>query len=159
MAVEVRGEDNRFLVPSVIAPEALWRLINHQLFLLIAKRTHEPMFSHKIGNKITVKRPFKAFVSDGRTVAAASYVDLVDESVDILLNTRKHFAMEFNDEERSLDIMEFGNRYLQAGIEELANVFDEDMGKEIGLGLHHYNGTPGTAITSIAVQKIPRTLH
>lgn len=142
--INLEGVENRFEVPSIIANEALYRLKHHLVLPRLANRTFERYFENKIGDTITVKRPFKAKVQDGRRFRKS---EMIDKSVTIQINRRHHFGLEAVDEDFTLNIVDYGARYLQAGAEELAYKFDIAGANELGLGLFLMNGTPGTALS------------
>ena len=142
--INLEGVENRFEVPSIIANEALYRLKHHLVLPRLANRTFERYFENKIGDEITVKRPFKAKVQDGRRFKKSA---MIDKSVKIQINRRHHFGLEAVDEDFTLNIVDYGARYLQAGAEELAYKFDIAGANELGLGLFLMNGTPGTALS------------
>ena len=155
MPLNVRGESNRLLTMAVMSNYNLWRLKNQLVFPRLARRHHEPIFSDKVGDEIDILKPFKVMIYDGRTISSTdTYDPLLDETVKIKINNRKHGRLKFNDEERSLDIRNFGPRYLQPVAEELANRYDEDGAEELGLSLHYNAGTPGSSMDVDSAQDI-----
>ena len=150
----IRGSKNRVSVPALIANESLFRLMDNLVWPRLANRTYEKYFADKIGDRITVKRPYQARVNSGRVLADTDIAPIIDKTVDILINKRHNFALRYNDEEATLDIVAFGQRYLQTGVEELAYEFDKAGADELGLGLHYSEGTPGTGMTTSAAQLI-----
>ena len=77
---------------------------------------------------------------------------MVDKYVTITIDTRARQGLSYNDEEKTLDIVAFGDRYLQSHVEQLAYVYDSAGGKALGQGLHIMEGTPGTGINTQAMQ-------
>lgn len=126
---------NKVLTPHAMSQYTLWRLKNQLLFPRLARRNFEPIFAEDIiGDHVSVKRPYYAFIGKGRVITDADFNKLVDQSVDIKIDQRPRGAMMFNDEERTMDIMDFGDRYLQSMVEEIAEQYDIDGGRELGNG-------------------------
>lgn len=152
MATTIRGAvGHRLEVPDLIAAEALHRLRNQLLIPRLGQFTYEKYFESQIGNTITVKRPYKAKAQTGRTLVVDK---LIDRSVEISVDKRFHFGLKVNDEERTFDITAFGDRYMQAGVEEIADHFDEEGGKELVYGSFFSHGTLGNALTSKTAAEI-----
>ena len=147
----VEGVENRFLVPDLIAKESLYRLKHALVLPRISNRTFEHNFESKIGNKINVKRPFKARSQKGRIFKKAA---MIDKYVDIMINERHHFALQVVDEDVVLRIVDYGARYLQTGAEELAYDYDIAGANELGMGLFLSEGTPGSDMTLTMGQDI-----
>ena len=99
-----------------------------------------------IGDTVTIKKPYRAKATSGRTLSKSQ---IIDRSVEVKVNQRWHFALEYNDEEATLDIVDFGERYLKAGVEEIATHFDEEGAKELGLGMHIASGTGETPASGV----------
>ena len=135
--------DNKLLTMSAMSNYTLWRLKNQLVFPRLARKHHEAVFSNEIiGDTIDILKPFRTQIHSGRVIANnATYDALYDETVQIKINNRFHGRLKFNDEERTLEIRDFGDRYLQAVAEELANNYDEDGGEELGNALmYHRDG-------------------
>ena len=151
MTVNIEGIENRFAVPSIIAKEALYRLKHHLVIPQIANKTYNSYFEGKVGDEITVKRPFKAKVQDGRRLKKS---EMIDKTVTIKIDTRKHYALETVDEDVTLRIEDYGKRYLDVGAEELAYSYDIAGATELAGGLFLMNGTPGTSLSLADAQLI-----
>ena len=132
--------DNKLLTMSAMSNYTLWRLKNQLVFPRLARKHHEAVFSNEIiGDTIDILKPFRTQIHSGRVIANnATYDALYDETVQIKINNRFHGRLKFNDEERTLEIRDFGDRYLQAVAEELANNYDEDGGEELGNALFYH---------------------
>ena len=132
--------DNKLLTMSAMSNYTLWRLKNQLVFPRLARKHHEAVFSNEIiGDTIDILKPFRTQIHSGRVIANnATYDALYDETVQIKINNRFHGRLKFNDEERTLEIRDFGDRYLQAVAEELANNYDEDGGQELGDALFYH---------------------
>ena len=153
MTVNIRGDQaNRLAVASVIAREGLWRLKNHLVVPRLIASDYQEYFGMKIGDRFTIKLPFRSRVNDGGTLAATGYTSMVDKTVDFVVNFRKHFAFQMSATEMTLDLTDFFNRYFNASIEEFAFEYDIAASNEMMGGCFHVNGTPGTAIDLKAAQ-------
>ena len=144
MPIEIRGVENRLEVPALIASESLYRIKDHLIFPLIANRNYEEYFEQRIGNNVTIKRPYQAKVVRGRKADPAA---MIDKSITFSVSDddRYNFSLQYDDVNRKLDITEFGSRYLAAGAEELAYQYDIDGANEIGrtgFYMNPVNGTP-----------------
>lgn len=142
--INIEGVENRFEVPSIIAREALYRLKHHLVFPRIANQTYNEYFEGKVGDTITIKRPYKAKVQSGRILKKDH---MIDKSLELTLDKRFHFALEVVDEDVTLNIQDYGNRYLNAGAEELAYQYDIDGGKELTEALFFAHGGDGSGLT------------
>ena len=154
MAIEIRGINNRLAVPSLIADESLFRLLDNLVLPRLSNRTYEKYFENKIGDRITVKRPYMAKVNSGRVLSEANIAEMIDQTVDIVVDKRHNFALRYNDTEKTLDLVQFGERYLRTGIEELAYQYDIAGADELGLSISYSEGTPGTGLSTSAAQLI-----
>ena len=154
MAIEIRGINNRLAVPSLIADESLFRLMDNLVLPRLSNQTYEKYFENKIGDRITVKRPYMAKVNSGRILAESDIASMIDQTVDIMVDQRHNFAIRYNDQEKTLDLVQFGERYLRTGIEELAYQYDIAGANELGLSISYSEGTPGTGLSTSAAQKI-----
>lgn len=143
MTIRIRGIEDRLAVPSIIAREALYRLKDHLVWPRIANTTFDEYFEGKVGDTISIKRPYRAKVQKGRRLRKSPMIDM---TIDLNLDQRWHFALDYIDETAKLDIVDFGNRYMDAGVEELAYQYDIAGAEEIANAAFHMNGTPGTAL-------------
>ena len=127
MPVTLKGIQQSVAVPSIIANEALYRLKHNLILPRIANRTYEKYFNQKVGDEITVKRPYQAKVQKGRIFKAAA---MIDKTITVKLEDRYHFGLQAVDEDFTLNIVDYGQRYLQTGAEELAYQYDIAGAKE-----------------------------
>ena len=149
--VNLQGIENRFELPHIIAQEALYRL-KHQLVMPhIANRTYEKYFEQHIGKKITVKRPFQIVAHPGRIMKKS---EMIDKTVEIEIGERWHVALGGVDEDFTFAIKDYGQRYLQAGVEELAYRYEITGSNELGNNLFMTDGTPGTGLQVDDAQQI-----
>lgn len=155
MTVNIRGSStNRLAVAHIIARESLYRLKNHLVVPRLISHKFEGYFDAKLGDRFTIKKPYRAVVRDGATMAANSELPLVDRLVDYVVNFRKHVPFKFNATEMTLDLTNFYDRYFGAGIEELAYSYDIAAANELMQSTFYYNGTPGTAIDLKSAQYV-----
>ena len=151
MTINFEGLENRLAVPSIIAKEALYRLKHHLVLPMVANKTYNEYFQGKVGDTITIKRPYKAKVTDGRRLKKS---EMIDKTLEVKLDQRKHFALEVVDEDMTLHIVDYGRRYLDAGAEELAYSYDIAGANELANGLFISDGTPGTELSLSDAQLI-----
>ena len=137
MPPTLEGVENAFAVPDIIAREALYRLKHHLVIPIIANKTYNEYFEKKIGDTLTVKRPYKAKVQRGRQMKKAA---MIDKTVEIKIDTERHFALEVLDVDVTLHIEDYGRRYLDTGAEELAYEYDIVGANELGRGLFITHG-------------------
>ena len=151
MAVSFQGIDNRFAVPDIIAKEALYRLKHHLVMPRLANRTYNDYFEGKVGDTITIKRPYMAKVQQGRIMRKT---EMVDKTITLSIDKRYHFALEVVDEDVTLNIEDYGRRYLDAGVEELAYQYDIDGCNELGRSLFFARGGAGNGLTLKDAQQL-----
>jgi len=154
MAVSIRGTGSRLSVEDRIAGEAVARLRHSLVIPKIAERVYEKYFEDKIGDTITIKLPFDVLIGDGRTMQASEVQGLIDRTIQMKVNNRPHMALGYYDDEVTLDIIQFGQRYLQAGVERMAYRYDQDGARELCNEAFYADGTPGTGITTQMAQDI-----
>ena len=151
MAVNVTGDENRLVTPSLIAMESLYRLKDHLVMPKVANRTYEDYYEDKIGDTLTVKRPYRAKVTKGNILDEA---DMIDKTVSIVVNGRYNAGLKYSDTDMTLNIVDFGRRYLDAHAEELAYKFDIEGANELSSALFAMEGTAGTALNLASAQFI-----
>lgn len=146
MAVNTRGIGNKLLLtPAIIANEALYRLRHQMMLTRLANRKFETYFANKIGDRISIKKPFYGLVQKGRVNTTDE--PLYDESVDMVVNVRLHFLIKLIDETMTFDLLDFGNRYLKSFVEQMAYEVDIAGLKELGEGIFRSTLNPaGTEI-------------
>lgn len=152
MTLRVAGETQRLLNPEIITMEALYRLRDELLFPLMANRTFENVFEEKIGDTINIKRPYYALTHEGHVMDNIN--PMIDRTVTMKIDKRFYGALQFGDQEMTLDIRDFGDRYLTAVAEQLAYRYEVAGANEIGTAIHFMEGTPGTGIDVDQVQDL-----
>ena len=138
MAINIEGVENSLAIAQIIANESLYRLSMNLVFPRISNRTYQHYFDDSIGDTVTVKRPYKAKAQSGRIMDTKAA--LIDRTVTIDIKQRHHFALETVDEDQTLRIEDYGERYLETGAEELAYVYDTAGGKELSQTFFFHEG-------------------
>ena len=147
--------NNSLLTPSALSNDSLYRLKNELIFPRLARHYHEQVFASEIiGDTISIKKPFRARIYEGKTLQDSHYNVLNDEVVEVVVNKRHHGAIKFDDKERALAIKDFGQHYLQPIVEELAHEYDESGAIELANSLFQFTGTPGTNMTTDDAQDV-----
>ena len=157
--VAQRGKGNSVSVQEQIARESLMRLKFELVLPRLATFWPEQYFENRIGNTLTIKKPYKARVSRGRHLwdpagtgnlhsdRSAGWNPLIDENVTISVDNTYNFWMEWSAWEATLDINQLYDRYFKAGIEQLGYRYDALGGEELAFAIHATEGTTGTGLT------------
>lgn len=132
-------QDNKLLTDSVIAKEALRLLKNSLVFAKCVYRQYEKTFG-KVGDSISLKLPFRTKTASGRTLVKQP---MVDQTIPFKIDKQEHFALEYTMKDKTLDIMQFSERYLKSGMTQLANVIDRSIGLTLKKAFHT-SGVAGT---------------
>lgn len=129
---------NTLLTPSIISKETLVMLENNLVAAGKVNRQFENQFV-KIGSTLTVRKPNRFKVTSG---PGLSIQDVVEPSTSITISNQKHVDFQFSNQELTLAVEEFSERYLKPAASELANQLDYDV---ISLWSSVFNevGTPG----------------
>jgi hypothetical protein len=139
---------NSLLTPTKIAREALAQLENN---MVMAGRVHRD-YKHefvdpKAGGTVTIRKPARFTVTDGAT---ASIQDVVEESVSLSVNQRKHVAWQFSMQDMTLTIEEYSERYIRGACIALANQIDSFLCQVAAQQFWMNAGTPGTTPATFA---------
>ena len=131
--LNVDGNQNRFLSTKLIARESLIRLQNALFMPRLAEKSLRKYFSGgDIGRNVSIKKPYQITGSQGRELTDAQINPLLDETVQLNLDNRFKFALgNITDEDLTLNLTNFGDRYLRAGVEECAEYVDEQCLEEL----------------------------
>jgi len=135
----INGDGNLLLTDDVIAKEALRLLKNNLVMAPLVYRNHESTFA-KVGDSISLKKPFRTKTASGRTLVKQP---MVDQSIPFAIDKQEHFGLEITVRDRTLSLEAFSDRYLKSGIIQLANVVDRSIALELKKGFFS-SGTPGT---------------
>ncbi len=139
--MSVQGENNRLLTDDIIVKEALRLLKNNLVTAPLVYRDLEKRFA-KVGDTISLKKPFRTKTASGRVLQKQP---MVDQTIPFQINRQEHFGLEVTMRDRTLSVEQFSERYLKSGIVQLANVIDRSILTQLKKA-HFSSGTPGTAI-------------
>lgn len=82
----------------------------------------------KKGDTVKIKIPTAGRVFDGAVFAAGGAAsDVIEESVNLTLDTQKHIALQFGAKEKMLDISDFKERILRPQMQTLSSVIEADL--------------------------------
>jgi hypothetical protein len=137
--------NNALLTPSVITKETLIRLANNLVFASKINRRFENSFV-KIGSTLTVRKPVKFTVNKGPQL---NLQDVSEPFTSITVNQQAHVDFTFSQQDLTLTVEEFSERYLKEAAEQLANQVDYDCITNFSQ-LFNVVGTPGTLPSSFA---------
>lgn len=119
--------NNTLLTSDVITREAQ-RILHQKLnFIGRVNRTYDPAFAKsgaKIGDTLRIRLPTQYVVTDGAQIQVQ---DSVQQNTSLTINNRKHVAMDFTDEELTLDIDNFSELHLEPAMAVLAANVESDM--------------------------------
>jgi len=146
------GEGSVLRTPSLIAKEGLFRLSEKLIFPRFFTKKWQKYFSDKIGDTVWLKLPYHASITKGRKLGTA--LPKVDRVVQFVVDQRYHIDFDNYDEELTLGLDDFMERYFKTGLEELAIEYDYQGADAIGLETYFVNGEPGTAMTTDAIQTV-----
>ena len=138
----LNGHNNVLLTDDVIAKEALRLLKNNLVFAPLVYRNMESTFG-KVGDTISLKKPFRTKSASGRTLVKQP---LVDQVVPFKIDNQEHFGLEVTVRDRTLSLQNFSDRYLKSGIVQVANKVDRSIALEFKKAFFS-SGTPGSAVT------------
>jgi hypothetical protein len=131
-------QDNNILTDDVIAKEALRLLKNNLVTAKLVYRNYEKTFG-KVGDTIRLKLPYRVKAVDGRTLVKQP---LVDQTIPFKIDYQHHVGLEYTVKDKTLDIMQFSQRYLKSGMVQIANKIDHNILMTMKKAFHS-SGTPG----------------
>lgn len=137
------GNQNVFLTDDIIAKEALRLLKNSLVGLQLVNRSKEKYFG-KIGDTISVKKPFRVKSASGRVLVKQP---MVDQTTALKIDRQEHVGLEFTVNDRSLALHDFSERYLKSAVVQLAHKVDLSIYQELNRSTFFTNGTPGNGVT------------
>lgn len=137
--------NNTDLTPSLISKETLLMLANNTVAAGKVNRKFENQFV-KIGSTLTIRKPNRFKVTSG---PGLSIQDITEPSTSITISNQKHVDFQFSQQELTLVIEEFSERYLKPAAEELANQLDYDVITNFQ-SVSNIVGTPGTVPANFA---------
>lgn len=126
---------NSLLTNDVISKECLMSLKNNLVFTRSVNREYGKEFAKtgaKIGNTFNIRKPSRYEVTEG---SALTIQDTADQSVALVLDKHYHVGMAFSNDDRTLSIDRFRERYIDPAMIALANKIDSafyaDMYKQV----------------------------
>ena len=137
------GNQNVFLTDDIIAKEALRLLKNSLVGLQLVNRSKEKYFG-KIGDTISVKKPFRVKSASGRVLVKQP---MVDQTTALKIDRQEHVGLEFTVNDRSLALHDFSERYLKSAVVQLAHKVDLSIYQELNRSTFYTNGVPGNGVT------------
>lgn len=140
--MSVQGVKNQFLTDDVIAKEGLRLLKNSLVAAKLVNRTYESTFA-KVGDTISIKKPFRTKTADGRTLVKQP---MIDQTIPLKIDNHKHFGLEVNQRDRTLSLEQFSERYLKSGIAQMANDIDKSIFDKMSAQGFFTNAVAGTQI-------------
>jgi len=139
----LNGHNNVLLTDDVIAKEALRLLKNNLVFAPLVYRNMESTFG-KVGDTISIRKPFRTKTASGRTLVKQP---LVDQTIPFKIEYQQHFGLEVTVRDRTLSVNDFSERYLKSGMTQLANVVDRSIALQFKKAFFSSNPV-GTAINT-----------
>ena len=124
---------NQVLTHQMVAREAAKILEEEAPFLANINKGRQDEFGtdvsgFKKGDTVKIKIPTAGRVFDGAQYAGgAAGTDVIEESVNLSLDTQKHIALQFGAKEKMLNITDFKERILRPQMQTLASVVEADL--------------------------------
>lgn len=134
---------NSILTNSEITYEAARILKNNLVFADKVNRSYDDQFAvtgAKIGNTLNIRKPARYV---GRTGPTISVEGQTETFVPLTLNTQFGVDLQFNSQDRTLSLDNFGQRVLKPAVATIANKIDRD-GLALFSQVANSVGTPGT---------------
>jgi len=132
---------NNILTPTHIAREALMQLENNLVLPNVVHRRYRREWEGiKKGATVNIRKPVKFTAQDGATLIKQ---DVEEGNTDIVVDQRKHVGWEFLDQDLTLSIEEYSERYIKPATISLANQVDADIAARY-VDVWNHVGTPGT---------------
>lgn len=148
---------NQILTHKMIAREAAAVLEEEAPFLANVNKGRKEEFGsavqgYKKGDSVDIEVPRSGVVFDGNVFAeGGSATDVIQDKVNLKLDTQKHIGIKFGAKEKVLDITEFRERILRPQMRTLASVVEADLIRRAVVSTPNVIGTPGTAPSSMKV--------
>lgn len=138
---------NTNLVTDKITREAV-RLLHQNLnFVGRVNRSYDPQFAKsgaKIGDTLRIRLPSEYSVTDG---AAISAQDSVQQNTSLQVNNRKHIAMNFTDEDLTMDIDNLSELHLAPAMATLAAAIESDVLQNVYKEVYNQVNNVGSDMT------------
>jgi hypothetical protein len=136
---------NSLLTNDVIAKECLMSLKNNLIFTKNANREYSKEFAKggaKIGNVFNIRKPSRYEVTEGRTLTVQ---DSVDQSVALTVDKQYHVGMAFGQDDRTLSVDMFRERYIDPAMIALANKIDSAFMADMYKAVYSSVGVPSAS--------------
>lgn len=124
---------NQVLTHQMIAREAAKMLEELAPFTANINKGRQDEFGsdvsgYKKGDTVKIKIPTSGRVFDGAQFAGgAAGTDVIEQSVNLTLDTQKHIALQFGTKEKMLNITDFKERILMPQMRTLVSVVEADL--------------------------------
>lgn len=140
---------NSLLTNDVISKECLMSLKNNLVFTRNVNREYSKEYAKsgaKIGNVFNVRKPSRFDVTTGATL---NIQDTADQSIALTLDKHYHVGMAFSQDDRTLSIDRFRERYIEPAMLALANKIDSAFFADMYKATYQFVGVPSaTALPS-----------
>lgn len=146
-----------YLTPSEITKRSLAILHQKLNFVGSINRQYDDSFAKdgaKIGEQLKIRLPNKYTVRTGSTMAAQ---DVSEQSVTLAVSTMKGVDMVFSNQDLTMTIDRFEERYIQPAMSVLAAAIEADalsMYKDV----YQASGSAGSAVTTASVLGVGKKL-
>lgn len=140
---------NELINPVLVAQDTLMRLENNTVFSKYVNREFDDKFAvpgDKAGYIFNARKPvrFRGRIGDG-----ISPEDIRETVVPIAINRLWGVDMDISDQDLTLTVDRFGDRYIEPAAAKIANMIDAE-GLDLYVDVFNHTGTPGTTPTSLA---------
>jgi hypothetical protein len=130
---------NSLLTPAIISKETLIILENNLVAAAKVNRQFENLFV-KIGTTLTVRKPNRYTVTNG---PGLQIQNITEPSTSITISNQQHVDFQFTNQDLTLTVEEFSERYLKPAAAALANSIDYGVITNFQQ-VQNVVGTPGT---------------
>lgn len=139
---------NELLNPVVIAQDSLLRLENSLTFFKSVNREYDGQYAvpgNKIGYTYNARMPvrFRGRIGDAMQPEA-----IIETPVPIVVNRLWGQDMDISDQDLTMTIDRFGERYIEPAVETIGNNIDGE-GLDLARDVYNFTGVPGTTPTSL----------
>lgn len=118
---------NEFITPNVIARTGLATLYNTIVLAGLVWRDFDADFRGKQGDTVTVRKPAVFDAEEFDRTQGITLQDVVEDSVDITLDTIANVSFPVTDEQMTLEIESFQEQLLTPAMEAIAQKVDGDL--------------------------------
>jgi hypothetical protein len=150
---------NSILTIDMITRKALEIFENNLVLTRNVNRQYDSSFAvegAKIGSTLRIRKPDRATVQDGATLAAK---DEAEQSTSLTVSSQKHIGVNFTTAEMALSLDDFAERILAPRVSQLAASVDADVANAYK-SIYNSVGTPGTTpATSLVLLQAQQKLN